>query len=449
MRVSPPTSTTMTWPQRLLAMQQQFTESERWSPQRMSRYQFQQLSHLLKHAYERIPFYRPRLADAGYRPGREVTAGLWSRLPVLTRRELQEQRDAFICAELPPGHGEISVGYTSGSMGMPLKIARSQFAAMYWSAITLREMLWHQRDFRLKQGAIRRDHEGRAFPPAGRRLPSWGSPAADVFHTGPGVLLDNRSTASEQADWLLREEPAYLVSFPSIIDELARHFRQRGLRPKGLKTINTMSEVVSPSLRAACREAFGVGIADMYSATETGYLALQCPVHDHYHVQSEALLVEVLNEAGRPCDPGEIGSVVATPFLNYAMPLIRYAIGDYATRGRSCSCGRNLPVLQEIYGRTRDLLVLPSGESRYVWIGLRTFAEIPDIVQHQVVQKTLLEIEVKLVVRRPLGSEGEADLRRRLAETMGEQFVFSFTYHDTIPRAPNGKFFAFISELPS
>jgi phenylacetate-CoA ligase len=205
----------------------------------------------------------------------------------------------------------------------------------------------------------------------------------------------------------------------------------------------------SHPLRAACREAFGVGVADMYSASETGYIALQCPVHDHYHVQSEAVLVEVLNEAGRPCGPGEIGSVVVTPFLNYAMPLIRYAIGDYATRGRSCSCGRNLPVLQEICGRTRDLLVLPSGERRYTWISMRTFAEIPDIVQHQVVQKTLLEIEVKLVVRRPLGSEGEADLRRRLAETMGEQFVFSFTYHDAIPRAPSGKFFAFISELPS
>lgn len=438
----------MTWPQRLLGLQQQFTQSERWSPQRMARYQFQQLSHLLKHAYERVPFYRPRLADAGYQPGKEVTAALWSRLPVLTRRELQEQRDAVICAELPPGHGAGATDYTSGSMGMPLKVARSDFAVMYWSAITLREMLWHKRDFRLKLGAIRRDHEGRAFPPAGRHFPTWLSPAADVFHTGPGVVLDNRTTALEQADWLLREEPAYLVSFPSIVEELARYFRERDLRPKGLKSINTMGELVSPSFRAACREAFGVGVADMYSASETGYLALQCPLHEHYHVQSEAVLVEVLNEAGRPCGAGEIGSVVATPFLNYAMPLIRYAIGDHASPGRPCSCGRNLAVLQEIHGRTRDLLVLPSGERRYAWIGMKTFAEIPDIVQHQVIQKTLSELEVKLVVRRPLGPEGEAEIRRRLAQTMGEQFVINFTYHDAIPRAPSGKFFAFVSELP-
>ena len=145
----------MTWPQRLLGLQQQFTQSERWSPQRMARYQFQQLSHLLKHAYERVPFYRPRLADAGYQPGKEVTAALWSRLPVLTRRELQEQRDAVICAELPPGHGAAATDYTSGSMGMPLKVARSDFVVMYWSAITLREMLWQAR-----------------FPPEARRDPA-------------------------------------------------------------------------------------------------------------------------------------------------------------------------------------------------------------------------------------------------------------------------------------
>ena len=165
-------------------------------------------------------------------------------------------------------------------------------------------------------------------------------------------------------------------------------------------------------------------------------------------MQSETVLLEVLDETGRACGPGEVGTVVVTPLLNYAMPLIRYEIGDFATPGERCSCGRGLPVLREIHGRTRDLLTLPSGERRYAWLGRTIFTELPGIVQFQVVQKTLLELEVKLVVRRPLGPEGEAGLRSRLAKALGEQFAFSFTYHDAIARAASGKYFEFVSELP-
>jgi phenylacetate-CoA ligase len=88
----------------------------------------------------------------------------------------------------------------------------------------------------------------------------------------------------------------------------------------------------------------------MYSANETGYLALQCPLSGHYHVQSETVLVEVLDEVGRACRPGETGAVVVTPLQNFAMPLLRYSLGDFAEVGSPCACGRHLPVLKEILG---------------------------------------------------------------------------------------------------
>src|SRR3546814_5152572 len=91
------------------------------------------------------------------------------------------------------------------------------------------------------------------------------------------------------------------------------------------------SDVCSSDLLA--REVWGLKIVDMYSTQEIGYLAFQCPQHDHYHVQAEAALVEVLNEAGESCRPGEIGQVVTTPLLNFAMPMIRYAVGDLAEVG--------------------------------------------------------------------------------------------------------------------
>jgi phenylacetate-CoA ligase len=102
-------------------------------------------------------------------------------------------------------------------------------------------------------------------------------------------------------------------------------------------------------------------MVDMYTCQEAGYLALQCPDHPHYHVQSENVLLEVVDDQGLPCAPGEVGRVLVTSLNNFATPLIRYEIGDYAEVGAACSCGRGLPVLKRIMGRYRNLLTLPDG----------------------------------------------------------------------------------------
>ena len=431
-----------------LALLQQLNESQWWPQDRLLAHQFLQLGRLLAHAFDTIPFYRDRLKAAGYRRGQTITRDFWSRLPVLGRREVQEQGGAITCKSVPTSHGRVSKDATSGSTATPLVVMKSELEQLFWNATALRQILWWAPDFRLKSAAIRRDFEDRAPPPNGRKFADWGPPISIVFPTGPAVRLDHRSNVQEQAEWLLREEPDYLLCYPSVAKDLARYFGNRGLRLWRLKGLTTMGEVLAPEVRAACREAFGVGITDMYSATETGYLALQCPLNEHYHAQSETVLMEVLDDAGRPCRPGEVGTVVATPLHNYAMPLIRYAPGDLAEAGEACCCGRGLPVLRQILGRTRDSVMLPSGVRRYAWTGLRGLGEMREVVQFQVVQRTLYDLELKLVVREALAPELEERLRQGLKESMGEHFSVTVTYHDVIPRAPSGKYFEFVSEVP-
>jgi len=435
-------------PAQLLALQQQLAQSEHWPPERLAGHQFRQLSRLLAHAYDRIPFYRARLDALDYRRGQEITHEFWTMVPMLNRREVQAQGSALTCGELPAEHGGIRRSATSGSTGTPLHILTTDLAQMSWYAITLRQQLWHKRDLRLKFASIRRDHESRAFPPDGKAFPDWLMPEGAVYPTGPACLLDNRCTPREQAEWLLREEPDYLLTFPSVAQELARHFIEHRLTVARLKNIATLGEVVTPRQRSLCREAFGVEISDMYSANETGYLALQCPTGTQYHVQSESVLLEVLDDAGRPCRPGEIGTIVVTPLHNFAMPLLRYAIGDFAEVGEDCACGRRLPVLKEILGRARDSVMLPSGTRRYAWFGMRRFAEIPQIVQFQLIQRTLYDLELKLVARAPLGQAAEEKMRWDLRQALGEHFSVRITYHDEIPRAASGKYFDFLSEVP-
>jgi len=228
---------------------------------------------------------------------------------------------------------------------------------------------------------------------------------------------------------------------------LARWFRSSGRNPPPLRGVRTFGEMVGADLRALCSEVFGVGVSDVYSTVDAGYLGVQCPDHEYHHVPSEVVLLEVLNAAGRPCGPGETGTVVVTPLHNFAMPLLRYDIGDIAEVGPTCSCGRGLPVLARVVGKTRDIVVLPSGEHRFARIGTKGIADFPTLLQIQVVQKTVHDVEVRLVTRGTFGAENETKLGAILREALGADFAIAYTYHDRIPRSAGGKYFDFISEV--
>jgi phenylacetate-CoA ligase len=431
----------------LLALQFQLDRSELWPSQVLEGHQFRQLERLVDHAYRTVPFHRGRLAAAGYRSGQSVTPEFWRSLPILTRRDAQKAGASLASANAPPSHGSIFHVTTSGSTGIPVKVSKTGLDQLFWLAITLREERWHRRDLRLTLAVIRGAEPGRGVYPSGSHFDDWGQPMGPVYHTGPCFLLDIRTLLSEQVNWLIRIQPNYLLTFPSNALALAIHFKERRLKMPSLRAVRTLSEVLDPETRRVCREVWGVEIVDMYSSAETGYIALQCPEHPYYHVQSETALVEVLDSTGRACGPGEIGRVIVTPLHNFAMPLLRYDVGDYAEVGGRCSCGRGLPVIRRILGRAKHSLTLPSGSKRHAWLGTQQFAEIGPIIQHQVVQRTLEDLEVRLVVQRPLTAVEEDRIRRILAQNLGYEFRIEFRYYAEIPRAPSGKFFEFLSEL--
>src|SRR3546814_8528803 len=120
-------------------------------------------------AYRQLPFYRDRLAEAGFVTGKPVTPAVWARIPVLTRGELQVAGPALFCAELPSGHGHTYELSTSGSTGRPVKAKGTSLVQLIWQAITLREHLWHRRDFSGTLAAIRSLPSGAGVYPQGDR----------------------------------------------------------------------------------------------------------------------------------------------------------------------------------------------------------------------------------------------------------------------------------------
>ena len=310
---------------------------------------------------------------------------------------------------------------------------------LFWNAFTLRDHLWQRRDFSGTLAAIRTVSGERAKPPQGTVSDNWGSATQGVLRTGPCVGLSIQATTDEQLDWLSRVNVQYLLSYPSNILALARQSISRGLKFPTLRQVRTFGELLEPQVRLACRQAWGVDVSDVYSSQEVGYIAPQCPETESYHIQAECVFVEVLDEEGRPCEPGQIGKIVVTTLQNFAMPLLRYDIGDYAEVGEACPCGRGLPVLRRIVGRQRNMAVLPDGSRRWPAIELRddvALTEFPPIAQFQLIQRTLHAAELLLVTPRTLSGQEEQTVRGWAQQALGHPFDINIRYVREIPRAP-------------
>lgn len=429
----------------LFAILFQLERSQWWSPEDLAAHQLRQLERLVAHAARAVPFYRERLAGlAALAPG-TLTFEAWRAIPVLERRDVQDRAGELVARSLPKGHGR-RIGYvTSGSMGRPIRVQGSAVSHVFRRALKLRGNYWYGRDLAGTLAAIQR------LTPAIRGLMAApGTLAWAAGHeTGPMLHRDIAGPLDDHLDWLAARDPDYLLTYPTFARELALRAVERGLRLPRLREVDTMGEAMSPAARAAVERAWGVPVIDLYAAQEVGPIAIQCPAGEHYHVQAEALLVEVIDRDGRPVPPGREGRVVVTPLHNFAMPLIRYAIGDHAALGEACACGRGLPVLDRILGRTRNMVTLPSGERTWARISGAALTEIAPLRQIQMVQRVRDAIDVKLVATRPLDAAEEAALRAALTEALDYPFAFRLRYVDEIPRSPGGKFEDFRSELDS
>jgi len=423
----------------LLALQFQLERTQWLPPARLLELQFRQLEVLMRHAHDTVPYYRERWRGL-YDPGAPLTPECFAQVPFLTRSDLRAHFEALKSTATPAAHGAVAESRTSGSIGSPVRVLKTALNELWWQAFTLRDHRWHRRDLGGKLAAIRQAVED-------GESEGWGPATDGVLVTGPCATLHIRSDVDTQLAWLERHRPHYLLSYPSNVAELARRSVARGVSLLGLNEVRTIGEVLTGETRELCRQAWGAPVTDMYSSDEAGYHALQCPEREHYHVQSENVLLEVLDDRDRPCPPGATGRVVVTALHNFATPLVRYEIGDYAEAGAPCPCGRGLPVLRRIVGRVRNMLMAADGKRYWPTFGSAGLAALAPILQQQLVQKSFDTIEARLVTTRPLTSDEEERLRGHILSRLPVPFEIRISYCDSIPRSAGGKFEDFVSEV--
>ncbi|WP_439514666.1 phenylacetate--CoA ligase family protein [Oceanibaculum nanhaiense] len=407
---------------RTLNLAAQLDAFERLPAAEQGRRQLGSLRTLLRHARDFSPFWRDRLAASGVDPDRPLQEGetapdLIRDLPVLTRAVLQEQGSALKARAPWMAEDRIAIARTSGSTGVPVAVER--YLPMHqplYTALTFLDNRWHGRDSR-RPIAIAKDM-------ADAVLPTWGPLYEALGHQGVAHCRNMIGHAPEDIlSWLAGLGVPYLVTTPALALRLAELSLAGGPRPVGLEQIITFGETVTPEIRARVRAAFGARVIDRYSCEEIGWIAFQCPAHEErYHTLSASVLVEILDEAGQPCPPGQAGRVVLTALHGLAMPLIRYEIGDYAEWAPQqdvCACGRTLPVIGALHGRERSFIRMPDGTLRLARLSGEYWRGIAPVRDYRVVQYADGQIEAFVEAERKLAPEELDALRAMLAKVLG------------------------------
>ena len=437
-RLLPPATRAKNGAASILAVLEQYSITERLATEELASQQAVLLQALVTHCAVHSPHFTQRLAAAGLTARNLTEPGGFRRLPPLTRRELVEARESLFCRTYPSSHGRVSTTSTSGSTGEPVTVRRPEICQLHWMANTFREHLWHDRDFGGRLAVVRAN----ATEPL--HNPDWGSPCSLLVRSGPAYVMPPSRPIEELVRWLVKFDPHELLILPSLLAEIVPFLERAGQPLKHVRSVRTLSETVSVRLREEVRRVFGREIHDVYSSQEGGVIATQCPEAGRYHV-AETILLEVVNDAGEPCAPGEVGRILITDLINFATPIVRYEIGDYAQAGLSCSCGRGLPTIERFLGRERGLVLLPNGSRHWPTVGFHRWHEAYPIKQFQFTQLDREIILAKLFADGRPNAEQESLLTAIIQESLGHPFAIQYLWQkQPLSRGPGGKFEEFV-----
>jgi len=365
---------------------------------------------LLDHAYRFSPFYRWKLKQSGIGPEDIKDRSDLKYLPVTERSDLVDFR-RFIAE--PFRNQRLHYFRTSGSTGKPV-----------WSAFDTRGFFLGKLLLKLRSrlfcgmSSLDRIAVIEARAGGGRRL----------WKTGRLRRFSVFAPLEETAKQLERFNPSVLYGFPSFLRELAGKCRIKA------RLIFTSAELLDHGTREVLREAFDASIYDVYGCTEVKEIAWECPAHEGYHINADWVLVEFVRQKELP-DP----SIVVTPLYNYAMPLLRYRIGDAGLPLEgSCSCGCRFPRMRPTCGRLADYLTLPDGTRLSPYRLTCALEEVGGLYQYQVLQHRRGRLTVKIVTSGN-GDSVEHAVARALKPFLGETKI-EVERVRSLPRDPSGKF---------
>lgn len=414
--------------------------SQWWDTARLESLRLTRLKALLDHAGAHVPYYRELFRESGFRPRDLGSVGELSRLPFLTKAVIRANTEA-LKSEQAVGLARFNTG---GSSGEPLIFFIGRERTSHDVAAKWRATRWWGVDI------------------GDPEIVLWGSP----------IELGTQDRIRAWRDRLMRTEllpafemseskldgfvarirsvrPKMLFGYPSAFALIARHARKQGQRldDLGIRVAFVTSERLYDDQRAIISEAFACPVANGYGGRDAGFIAHQCPVGG-MHITAEDIIVEIVDGEGRVLPHGQSGEIVVTHLATRDFPFIRYRTGDVGVLDdQACACGRGLPLMKEIQGRTTDFVIAADGTVMHGLALIYILRDIPGVEAFKIEQESLERTNVLLVA-------GEAFDRGRLPEIvagfqkrLGQSVQVDIRFVSEIPPEKSGKYRYVVSRV--
>jgi len=409
--------------------------------------QTERLLALLRHSATHVPFYRDLLARAGVARDSQIDIGQFGHVPELTREVLRTHFERLKSDDLAARAWYKNS--SGGSSGEPVTFLQDDIYCEMGLATTATHFGWA------------------GWRPGEPVIRLWGSERdvllgsigwrnkLSAFARNQTVLNAFRMGEAEMASYTIAMrhlKPVVIEAYAESIFEFARYLNAKRIRLSGVRHIVTSAGTLYPFMRDEIRHAFGCEILNRYGSREVGDCAAERLPGGGLEVFSYTHLVEVVNENGEACHEGEEGDVLVTCLTNYAMPLIRYRIGDRAVVGTvAFAPPTRVERLQTVTGRTTDAFVREDGTT----IPATFFIHFMGVVHNagwlkktQIIQQDYRSILIKLVTVSAPPEGALEHIRSSLQRVMGAACQVDFEFVDSIAPLPSGKYRYTMSLVP-
>ena len=331
-------------------------KSQWWSLDRLVELQNQKLCSLIDHAYNKVPYYHRVFDERGLSVRDIQTVDDLSKLPILTKDLIRQNFSDLVAQDYQKWRPFLDS--SSGSTGEPLRYYTTMDAlSMGWAAAF---RSWSWAGYRL--GDKRVTLAGSALVPSKRPSVSQRLRWLAERNMPLSAVHMSQDTMASYAERIARYRPRFVRGYPTALYLFAEYLKGRGICLRGVKAVFTTAEMLLPDYRRIIESQFACQVFDQYGSNDGGPEALECVTHDGYHITAERAILEFVDSDGKAAGPESSADIITTDLHNYAMPFIRYAVGDRAVlAGRLCSCGRGLPLIKSLEGRTTDVIRFDSG----------------------------------------------------------------------------------------
>lgn len=373
-----------------VAVRRAMEKSQWWEPDALRRHQLERLRALLAEVGREVPYYRELFARLTFDPAAVTSLDDLRALPLLDKATIRAHTDAL----KHPKAQSLARFNTGGSSGEPLIFYIGKERVSHDVAAKWRATRWWNVDIGDPEMVV------------------WGSPielgaqdrvrrvrdAALRTELLPAFAM-NEVKLDEMVATIRRKRPRMLFGYPSALTRIAQHARQRGIAMDdlGIRVAFVTSERLYDEQRSTISAVFGCPVANGYGGRDAGFIAHQCP-SGGMHITAEDIVLELIDRDGNPVPDGSPGEIVVTHLATREFPFIRYRTGDVAVRdsGR-CACGRGLPMLREIQGRTTDFVVAADGTVMHGLALIYILRDLPGLQSFKVIQHSLSSTTVQLV----------------------------------------------------